>query len=177
MALGRKMSKSFGNYVALTEAPIDMYGKLMRVADEMIVEYFTLLTDVHQEEIQAIQQNIENGGNPMTWKKQLAWEITKMYHSDKDADMAQTHFEDTIQNKTLSESVETVERFQIAEKPAFEIVALLTGESNSQARRLIEQGAFILLPSEEKATDPAAVPDLTSATGIKIGKRRLYKLT
>lgn len=174
---GRKMSKSFGNYVALTEAPIDMYGKLMRVADEMIVEYFTLLTDVHQDEIQAIRSDIQNGGNPMIWKKQLAWEITKMYHSDKEADMAQTHFEDTIQNKTLSETVETLDRSQIAGKPAFEIVASLTGESNSQARRLIEQGAFILLPSEEKVTDPAAVPELTEATGIRIGKRRLYKLT
>ena len=66
---GRKMSKSYNNYVALTENPIDMYGKLMRIADNMIIEYFLLLTDVHTSEIAKMDKAMRAGKNPMTFKK------------------------------------------------------------------------------------------------------------
>lgn len=172
----RKMSKSYGNFIALTEDPINMYGKLMRIADEMIIEYFALLTDVHQEELDKIQSDIAADGNPMTWKKKLAWEITKIYHSEQDADKAQTHFEDTIQNKKVSEATEKIQKSDLENKTALEIVSMLTKESNSQSRRLIEQGAFTLLPEENKITDSKELVDLSKATGIKIGKRRFYTL-
>lgn len=172
---GRKMSKSFNNFVSLSEAPNEMYGKLMSVADEMIVEYFTLLTDVHQQEIEAIQQKIANGDNPMQWKKQLAWEITASYHSIETANQAQTHFENTVQNKQV-DSATVVSRVELANKTALEIMVTLTKESNSQSRRLIEQGALTLLPSEEKITEPNQIPDLTLVAGLKIGKKRFYKL-
>jgi len=172
---GRKMSKSFNNFVSLSEQPNDMYGKLMSVADEMIVEYFTLLTDVHQEEINGMATEMKNGGNPMHWKKQLAWEITKMYHSAETADLAQQNFENTVQNKQVDTATE-VNRVDLAQKTAVEIVSLLTNESNSQSRRLIEQGALTLLPTEEKVTDANAVPDLKTVDGLKIGKKRFYKL-
>ncbi|MFZ5437545.1 MAG: tyrosine--tRNA ligase [Patescibacteria group bacterium] len=172
---GRKMSKSFNNFVSLSEAPNEMYGKLMSVADELIIEYFTLLTDVHQQEIEAIQQRIANGDNPMQWKKQLAWEITASYHSVEVADQAQTHFENTVQNKQV-DSATVVSRVELANKTALEIMVTLTKESNSQSRRLIEQGALTLLPSEEKITEPNQIPDLTLIAGLKIGKKRFYKL-
>ncbi|MBT4124413.1 MAG: tyrosine--tRNA ligase [Candidatus Pacebacteria bacterium] len=173
---GRKMSKSYGNYIAITEDPINMYGKLMRIADEMIIEYFTLLTDIHQEELDEIQADISANGNPMLWKKKLAWEITNIYHSEDEANKAQTHFEDTIQNKTVSEASEKIQKNELENKTVLEIVSMLTKESNSQSRRLIEQGAFTLLPKEEKITDPQAVVDLSTVTGLKIGKRRFYTL-
>ena len=65
---------------------------------------------------------------------------------------------------------------EIENKNVLEIVSMLTKESNSQSRRLIEQGAFTLLPKEEKITDPQAVVDLSTVTGLKIGKRRFYTL-
>lgn len=172
---GRKMSKSFNNFVSLSEAPNEMYGKLMSVADELIIDYFTLLTDVHQQEIEVIQQKIANGDNPMQWKKQLAWEITASYHSVEAADQAQRHFENTVQNKQV-DSATVVSRVELADKTALEIMVTLTKESNSQSRRLIEQGALTLLPSEEKITEPNQVPDLTAIAGLKIGKKRFYKL-
>jgi tyrosyl-tRNA synthetase len=172
---GRKMSKSFNNFVSLSEQPNDMYGKLMSVADEMIVEYFTLLTDVHQEEINGMATDMKNGGNPMHWKKQLALEITSMYHSTETADLAQQNFENTVQNKQVDTATE-VSRVDLAQKTAVEIVSLLTNESNSQSRRLVEQGALTLLPTEEKVTDANAVPDLKTVDGLKIGKKRFYKL-
>lgn len=172
---GRKMSKSFNNFVSLTEQPAEMYGRLMSVADEMIVEYFTLLTDVHQEEIDRIKTSINSGDNPMQYKKQLAWEITAVYHSAQAADEAQAHFENTIQNKQVDTAKE-VSRVDLANKTALEIVASLTGESNSQARRLIEQGALTLLPTEEKITESTSIPELASVDGLKIGKKNFYKL-
>ncbi|NCN45698.1 MAG: tyrosine--tRNA ligase [Candidatus Pacebacteria bacterium CG10_big_fil_rev_8_21_14_0_10_36_11] len=173
---GRKMSKSFNNFVALTETNLDMYGKLMRVADELIVEYFTLLTDIHQDEIDKIKKDLEQGKNPMEWKKILAWEITRQYHDETAADEAQKHFEATIQNKTLVDTAETAKKEDLVGKNANEIVVLLTRESNSQARRLIEQGAVSLLPDEIKLADIQAIPDLKNVAGIRIGKRRFYKL-
>lgn len=173
---GRKMSKSFNNFVSLTEEPKNMYGKLMSVADEMIVEYFTLLTDVSQEEIDRIKSGIKSGDNPMQYKKQLAWEITSMYHSAEDADMAQSHFENTVQNRQVADTAESVSKSELEGKTALEIVAKLTGESNSQSRRLIDQGALTLLPSEEKATDANATINLSNIDGLKIGKKRFYKL-
>jgi len=173
---GRKMSKSFNNFVALTEQPNDMYGKLMRVADEMIVTYFSLLTDVHQEEIELMTQDMTNGGNPMLWKKQLAWEITSMYHSAAAADSAQQNFENTVQNKQVDTATE-IKKTDLNQLTALAIVVKLTGESSSQARRLIEQGAFTLLPTDEKLTDANIVPDLSAVNGLKIGKKRFYKLS
>ncbi|MCC6711090.1 MAG: tyrosine--tRNA ligase [Candidatus Pacebacteria bacterium] len=172
---GRKMSKSFNNFVSLSEQPNDMYGKLMSVADEMIAEYFTLLTDVHQEEIDNMTADIKNGSNPMRWKKQLAWEITTMYHSVEAADLAQQNFENTVQNRQV-DTATAVSRTDLAQKTAIEIVSFLTGESNSQSRRLVEQGALTLLPTEEKITDSNTVPDLKTVDGLKIGKKRFYKL-
>jgi tyrosyl-tRNA synthetase len=172
---GRKMSKSFNNFVSLTEDPINMYGKLMSVADEMIVEYFSLLTDVHQDEIDVISKDIGSNGNPMEWKKKLAWEITNMYHSEEEANKAQTHFEDTVQNRQVADTAEAVSKEELSDKTALEIVSTLTGESNSQSRRLIEQGALTLLPSEEKVTDSQVNPDLSNVDGLKIGKKRFYK--
>jgi tyrosyl-tRNA synthetase len=172
---GRKMSKSFNNFVSLTEEPKNMYGKLMSVADELIVEYFLLLTDVHQDEINKMSEDIGSDGNPMEWKKKLAWEITSMYHSEDEANKAQTHFEDTVQNRQVADTAEAISKQELEGKTALEIVAILTNESSSQSRRLVEQGALTLLPSEEKVTDLGTVPDLSSVDGLKIGKKRFYK--
>ena len=80
---GRKMSKSYGNFVALTENPNDMYGKLMRIGDEMIINYFTVLTDVPMAEIEEMEKAMAAGENPMTFKKKLAFTITTMYHEKR----------------------------------------------------------------------------------------------
>jgi len=73
---GRKMSKSYHNYIALTENPLDMYGKLMRLSDEQIIPYFAVLTDVADGEIDKMNQAMQAGENPMIFKKKLALTIT-----------------------------------------------------------------------------------------------------
>ncbi len=92
---GRKMSKSFGNFIALMDEPNDMYGKLMSVADEVILEYFTVLTDVPESEIEAMRAAMDECTNPIEFKKKLALTITTMYHSEPLAVAAAKFFEDT----------------------------------------------------------------------------------
>lgn len=174
---GRKMSKSYNNFVALTENPIDMYGKLMRIADQLIIEYFLLLTDVDSKEISQMDKAMRAGKNPMTFKKQLAFAITEQYHSTQEAEKAQEHFEKTIQNKTVSLQSQTIKRSELANQPAFAVVAKLTGESNSWARRTIEQGGTATLPGNQKITQANQPIDLTNVEGLRIGKKITVRLT
>lgn len=177
---GRKMSKSYNNFVALTEPAPDMYGKLMRIADEQIIEYFTVLTDVALSEIEAMQASLSAGENPMELKKLLAKTITTMYHSEADAAAAEQHFETAVQNKELPENAPTV---QLPHSPVsvLDILkACMPEESNSQLRRLVEQGAIEFLPSREKPTEMVeTIPDdvYSGLEAIRVGKRRFFKVT
>ena len=175
---GRKMSKSYGNYVALTENPVDMYGKLMRISDDMIVEYFTVLTDVSDEEIETIAAGLKAGDNPMTYKKQLAYTITEFYHDAKEAEAAQKHFEKTVQNNDLPADMPSVKISGNEKKlPLLELLKqAFPDESNNNLRRLIDQGAVELQPSKDRPTDNQAEVDLTSVEVVKLGKRRFVKL-
>lgn len=171
---GRKMSKSFGNFVALTEAPNDMYGKLMAVADGEIVTYFTVLTDTPTTEIEAMQASLTAGVNPMELKKRLAFTITSMYHTPEAAQAAQAYFEKTVQNKEAPDDLET-----ITVAPQLTVGELLQKcvpqESNSNLRRLLEQGAVTLQP-DTKLEDFSTTITIENGAILKVGKRRYFKL-
>ncbi len=181
---GRKMSKSYGNFIALIDEPIDMYGKLMSVADEMIIEYFDVLTNLETSEISKMEEAIANGENPMTFKKKLAFTITEMYSSAEDAEIAAKHFEDTVQNKQIPEEIPEI---SLAEsRTIFDAVkACLPEESNSQIRRLIEQGAveFYYGDTSQLSTKPTDINETMQITNdshdlttIRIGKRKFFKV-
>lgn len=173
---GRKMSKSFNNYIALTEAPNDMYGKLMRTSDEMIIEYFTVLTDVPLTEIAEMEQAMAGGENPMEFKKRLAFTITEMYHSTQAAETAAAFFAKTVQNREVPD--EMAEVTPTAEQMTLlDLVKLcLPEESGSNLRRLIEQGGVELLPSGEKPTDPYTQVATNTVEVVRAGKRRYFKV-
>lgn len=173
---GRKMSKSYGNFVALTEAPHDMYGKLMSIADNQIIEYFTLLTDLPAAEISTMATAIEHGENPMSFKKKLARTITTMYHSADAATAAEDFFEKTVQQKELPDEI-PVMHISETELTALELLTrTFPDQSKTELKRLIEQGAALLLPSEQKVTDPYANIQLTDGMVVKLGKRRYCKI-
>jgi len=173
---GRKMSKSYGNYIALTDNANDMYGKLMSIQDEQIVEYFTLLTDEPLENIQEMQTAMENGENPMAFKKQLAQTITTMYHDAATADEAAEHFSQTVQQKQIPDDIPVI---SVSQKE-MELGALLNlcvpEESNSNLRRLIEQKGIELLPSATQPSDIHEVIDVTKVEVLRVGKRRYFKI-
>jgi len=168
---GRKMGKSFGNFISLTEDPTNMYGKLMSVSDEVIVDYFRLLTDVPTVEIESMEKEMKSGTNPMEYKKKLAFTITSGLHSEELAASAQTHFESTVQNKEVGDATAlTVPK----ESSLLDIIKLAQPElSNNEVRRLIEQGGVSL--DGEKKTDPQE-KILTTGT-LKVGKRQFYSIS
>ncbi|MCA9369948.1 MAG: tyrosine--tRNA ligase [Pseudomonadales bacterium] len=168
---GRKMSKSYGNFVALTDEPGSMYGKLMSIRDESIMPYFEVLTDTSNEDLRATQDALQAGKNPITTKKQLAHTITQMYHGVKKADEAQEHFEKTVQDNQLPETMPQVSlgKTPLTILEALKIIA--PDKSSSQLRRLIEEGGVTVFPDEEKPRGVATMIDPVKTTVIKLGKR------
>ena len=104
-----RMSKSRGNYIGIAEAPEKIYGKTMSIPDNLIFQYYELLTDVTPEELADIKKKLESSENPMALKKQLAKTLVKQFYSEKDAQEAQEHFEKTVQNKELPDEIEEFE--------------------------------------------------------------------
>lgn len=157
---GRKMSKSYHNYIALTETAQEMYLKLMTLDDNLITEYFTLLTDVDETEIASMSQAMTAGENPLLFKKKLAWEIAKMYHSPAEADVAADFWQRTVSEKQIPDNLPkiSVPNFDL---PLFELAKLAAPtESNSNLRRLVDQGAVQLLDNHV----------------LRLGKKKYYQL-
>ncbi|NCN82490.1 MAG: tyrosine--tRNA ligase [Candidatus Pacebacteria bacterium] len=174
---GRKMSKSYGNFVALTEEPTEMYGKLMRIADEQIIQYFTLLTDVAAEEISEMERAMQAGENPMGFKQQLAKTIVTQYHTQALANMAADYFHTTVQQKSASEVDPTITVSSCKLSVLSLASECLPNESKNNLRRLITQGGTaIYAPDEQKITDPQQMLDTTNISAIRIGKRNYFRI-
>ena len=135
---GRKMSSSFGNTVNLFDTPNDMFGKIMSLKDDFIIKYFTLLTRVDIKSISEYDSSLKAGINPRDLKIKLAFEIVRMYYSEKDARIAEDYFIKTFSKK---ETPVNLPKF----KPSkYDIISILIENkltsSRSDARRTIEQG-------------------------------------
>ena len=177
---GRKMSKSFNNYVALTDEPNQMYGKLMSIKDELIIKYFEVLTDVGMDEIANMAEAIKNGANPMDFKKKLASTITEMLHDKYKAYEASMFFTKTIQNNEMpDENLFKDLAIQTITKTSGEKVKTITPNAkfgSTELNRLIKQGAIRILPDGKKVESREEFLNLTTGTKIQIGKRDWYKI-
>jgi tyrosyl-tRNA synthetase len=106
----QKMSKSLNNAIGIHEAPAEMYGKLMSISDELMWKYWTMLTDLRGSEIEAMQAEVASGAlHPMQAKKNLAWTITRDFHSAAEADAAGESWTKMFQQRGVSEDVPVVE--------------------------------------------------------------------
>ena len=177
----QKMSKSLGNYVALEEPPGDMYGKIMSLPDELLLQYFLYLTDVPDDEISAMDVSIANEeSNPMDFKKQLARIITETFHDAQAARHAETQFEQVVQRRDLPDKMP---EYSLAQAGDVAINRLLVQAelvaSNGEARRLVGQGAVeIIRPGGDRVTIVAGDPTPPLAPGdvIRAGRRRFVRL-
>ncbi len=172
----QKMSKSLGNYIGVTDPPNDMYGKAMRINDEMITPYLELLTDVPDDEIMHFSARMADGKvNPMMIKKRLAHELVKDFWSLKDAEEAAEHFARTVQHKEVPEDMPVL-------KVAAGSSATLSGElsraglakSRAEARRLIDQGAVEI--NGKAVKEDISIEKVDGGSIIKVGKRRFLKV-
>jgi len=171
----QKMSKSLDNYIAVDENPNDMYGKVLSIPDAIIVNYFELLTDIPDKELDEYRKALANNSvNPMELKKRLAREIVEQFHDKKAAADAQAHFEKTIQKKEIPDEIPEY-RTSISAEP-IQLVNLIAAaglaESKSAAKRLIAQGAVEI--DGEKVTSETVV--IKNGCILKAGKRRFVKI-
>ena len=142
----KKMSKTYDNFIALEDKANEMYGKTMSIADELIIKYFELATDVSMEEIKGLEKELKNGANPRDLKMRLASEIVKMYHNEAEAKSAQENFINTFAKKQIPDEMPEI-------KPSvYDITAVLTEskicKSKSEVRQMIDQGGVKV--NEEK---------------------------
>lgn len=170
---GEKQSKSLGNYVGLAHSPRDKFGRIMRLIDSLIEQYFIIYTDISLKEIQGLKSTIAQ--DPLAAKQRLAFEIVKRYHGE---DVAQEEIDWWIstfsEKKTPADMPEVV--IPSAEISAFEVVRLCLTKnmSNSEIRRLFIQGAIQL--NECKLLDAEKITNISEGDILKVGKRKWFKL-
>ncbi len=171
-----KMSKSLNNYIGVKDVPNDMFGKIMSISDELMYNYYKMITEIPLEEIERIKEDIENGVlHPMEAKKQLGMEVVKIYHGKDASSEAREWFENVFSKKNLDVDLPEVQ----LEYKEIGIIDLLVKETElvkttSEARRLVEQGGFKI--NDEPVKDIRAVVNIESGMIIRAGKKKIVKV-
>jgi tyrosyl-tRNA synthetase len=171
----QKMSKSLGNYIGITEAPEDMFGKIMSISDALMWRYYELLSDKGLEEISTLRARVEKGDvHPMDAKKALAAELVERFHGAAAADIARHYFETRFQDKALPKEIR--QKFS-APEPIWIcrlMVDLKFATSTSEARRLVAQNAVKV--DAQLINDVNFKFDRTRHHVIEVGKNRIAQV-
>jgi tyrosyl-tRNA synthetase len=171
-----KMSKSLGNYIGVTEAPDDMFGKLMSISDELMWRYFDLLSFRPNAELAKLRADVAQGRNPMEVKFELAREITARFNGAESAERAHANFVAQSQKGQMPDEIP--ERVHAIAESSISVAALLKAaelvDSTSAAYRLMEQGGVRM--DGEKVQDRKAVVTPGSAHVFQVGKRVFAKI-
>lgn len=174
-----KMSKSLGNYIGVDEEPNDIYGKTMSIPDNLITRYFQLVTDIHPDDLDEIEEALNSGDvNPRDVKMRLASELTALYHGHEAAVLAENHFKKVFQKHELPEELVEFEVTQsIIGSNGVDMVRLLVSAgfcpSNSEARRFISQGAVRVNGNK---IDTFKFDGLCNGDVIQAGKLKFVKV-
>ncbi len=167
-----KMSKSKGNYVGVTDEPNDMFGKVMSIADELMENYFTLLTDESPSRIAELTDPSRT--HPKQAKVLLGKTIVGQFYDDAAAEAAAAHFEQVFAQKQLPDEMPEIE----VEASPIMVSKLLVHcglvASGGEAKRMIKQGGAAL--DDEKMTDPAAEIAPQDGMVVRVGKRKFARL-
>jgi tyrosyl-tRNA synthetase len=165
----KKMSKSLGNYVGVSEPPAEMFGKLMSISDELMEKYYTLL----------LCRDLSKEAHPLEAKKQLAFEIVETYHSRAAAQKTLDEWNSRFSEKRLTDA--DLPKFVAREGDAVAIVvdayseAFATNKSRAEASRLIKQGSVQL--DGKKIGDPKANVTLKSGQVLRLDKTHAVRIT
>ena len=171
-----KMSKSLNNYIGVKDTPNDMFGKVMSISDELMYNYYKMITEVSFEEIDKIRENIKNGTlHPMEAKKQLGTEVVKIYHGEEAGNQAREWFVNVFSKKNLNVDLPEIE-LEYKETGVIDLLVKETSLVNttSEARRLIEQGGFKI--NDESIKDLKAIVKIESGMIIRAGKKKIVKV-
>jgi len=169
----KKMSQSLNNYISVSEKPEDIFGKIMSIPDDVMWDYFLMLTDIPLGEIDEMKKNIDSGENPFEYKKQLGQLIVQDIYSKDEASTALEAFQNLTINKNIPEDIPIYD-LNIAGE--VHVPKILTEQgittSNSEARRLITAGSFKI--DGEKYTDLDVDFSEISGKTLQLGKRNFF---
>ena len=172
----KKMSQSLNNYISISDSPENIFGKIMSIPDDIMWDYFTMLTDLEISEIANFKKNVDKGKtNPFDYKKMLGKLIVSEIYDENSALVAESTFENITINKNLPENMpETNIDDEIdIHLPNFLTENELT-KSNSEARRLIESGSVKIDDQKVELLDINST-DLIGKT-LQVGKRKFLKI-
>jgi len=193
---GRKMSKSLGNYVAITEAPEEMFGKLMSIPDEVMWSYYELVTDRTPQEIAALKEQVKSGAlHPMDAKMRLAEEVVSGFHGAEAGRKAAENFQRVFRDRQAPAEMQerrlrrrpeglleaegpdgTQQSISGSPKWPQLLKYLAQVESISAAARIIEQGGLEI--NGKIVNDPMAKLDTSRAGSydVRLGKKRFLRI-
>jgi tyrosyl-tRNA synthetase len=182
----QRMSKSLGNYIGVTEPPADMFGKLMSISDELMWQYYELLTEIEPAQLAGLRRNVQSGTlHPMEAKRDLARRIVADFHTEEAATLAAEEFARVFQERQAPTRIPE-RRLTLAERKKLGAgkkvrLARLLGQlklapSRTEAERLIKQGAVEL--DGTRIDDPRAELDLSRPREftVRVGKHRFEKV-
>lgn len=165
---GRKMSKSYHNIIGVSDAPNDMFGKVMAVKDDLLPRYFWLCTDLEQAEIDSII-----AGHPRDAKIRLAKEIVTLYHSAAAGAAAEAEFAAVFTDKGKPADMPEL-RIAVGASLIDAVVSSGAAKTTSDARRKIEQGGVRV--NDQKMSDIATAPDWNAGDVLQVGKRQFFHI-
>lgn len=172
---GRKMSKSYNNTINLTDSPREMYGKVMSLSDDLIVDYFELCTDLPLKEVRKIERELKTKKiNPRDAKVKLAQEIVAIYHGRIKAQKAAKEFERVFKEKKAPSQMRKV-AIKEKEIPLTELlVKTKLASSKAEAKRLVLQGGVKI--DRKIQRDWQKKIKLKKGQVLQVGKRRFVKI-
>lgn len=167
---GEKVGKTTGNALFLNSSAEEMYGGIMSFPDDVVLLAFELLTTISLQSINSLEKEL----GPMELKKRLAFEIVKMYHSEKAAKDAQVEFERVFQKKELPSAMENIKYQSNSQNIIDLLVKNNLSSSRSEAKRLIEQGSVDI--DGETIKDFQKPVNVKNGSIIRVGKRKFAKI-
>lgn len=171
-----KMSKSLDNYIAIDEAPDEMFGKIMSISDDLMWRWFDLLSFMTEEDIAKLKQEMEEGKNPRDIKFVLAEELVDRFHQEGDGKKCKEEFLNRFQKGNMPEEIESIS-VNLTEDQIL-LVNLLKNTnmiaSISEGNRLIKQGGIKI--NSEKVIDPKLLISSGTENIYQVGKRKFLKI-
>ena len=169
-----KMSKTLGNYIGIYESAKSKYQKVMEIPDELIVKYYTLLTDVSDEKIKEVKSKLKDENiNPRDMKMDLAREIVSLYHTAEEVDQAEERFKMIFQMGQKPKDMDTVN----VSKEDFDLISTVVDKglvsSKSEFRRLLLQGGIKI--NDKKITMEKDLPKEGEIV-VQVGKKKFMKI-
>ena len=169
-----KMSKTLGNYIGIYESAKSKYQKVMEIPDELIVKYYTLLTDVDDEIIKEVEAKLKDESvNPRDIKMDLAREIVSLYHTEEEVEQAEERFKMIFQMGQKPKDIDTVN----VSKEDFDLISTVVDKglvsSKSEFRRLLPQGGIKI--NDKKITMEKDLPKEGEIV-VQVGKKKFMKI-